>query len=124
LYSLSYKQLFNPPFLFSSIRRIKGGIILNKMKNVKLSLANIQGKLSRTEMKNLNGGKAPGGGGDDGTSSCWITTYGAHYSNPNTNLIFVSSGCPSASSEAEAYCNDLISTTDNGVYHCKFNCGC
>ncbi|MEJ7678507.1 MAG: hypothetical protein WKG06_11740 [Segetibacter sp.] len=50
------------------------------MKTQKMSLANIQGKLSRAEMKNIMAGSGSGGNcytlstGSGGSSSCWYAT--------------------------------------------------
>lgn len=51
------------------------------MKTKKMNLANILGKLSREEMKNIMAGDAPSGGGgcyivssDQGYQSCWYTS--------------------------------------------------
>ncbi len=49
------------------------------MKTQKFNLANIEGKLSRSEMKSIKAGLAEGGGGciqcdaNSGMSSCWYT---------------------------------------------------
>jgi hypothetical protein len=85
--------------------------------NFKIKSMEVLEKLSRAEMKNVMGGKAD-------TTACYITTYGANYSNPSEpGLILVDGSGATASAEANAYCVNLIATTGNGVYHCSYNCG-
>ena len=81
------------------------------MKTQKMSLANIKGKLSRTEMKNIMAGSG---------GVCTITTSGPNYSNPQTRTIVFSNG--NASTGANNYCVNLIATSGNGVYHCGYSC--
>jgi hypothetical protein len=91
---------------------------LLKMQTQKMSLANIKGKLSRSEMKNIMAGSG-------GTSLCWITTTGANGSSNPSYGQFFSQNCSSGlSSAANNYCVNLIATQGNGVYHCSYNCGC
>lgn len=72
-------------------------------------------KLSRAEMKNVQGGLLPGDGG--GNSNCHVTVYGPNYTNPQqlpTNT--------TSPAEAESICVNLIAEAGNGVNHCKFDC--
>ncbi len=63
------------------------------MKTTKMNLANVQGKLSRTEMKNIMAGDPPDDGGTCGAGCdivCWYDTgsgtqEGICRINPNTN---------------------------------------
>jgi len=51
------------------------------MQTTKMSLANIQGKLSRTEMKNIMAGSGTSGCGSGCSGSCTIKCGGITYDN-------------------------------------------
>lgn len=56
------------------------------MKTTKMSLANIQGKLSRTEMKKIMAGSGCGAGtacGGGGNGTCKTGEHGCYCSDPN-----------------------------------------
>ncbi len=74
------------------------------MQTIKMSLANIQGKLSRTEMKNIMAGRDFGGGGYcgggcSGSVGDWI------YTNGNASISSCSSDILTYCSSRQGYCS-------------------
>ena len=92
------------------------------MKKLKLSLQNIEGVevLTREQLKMVMGGD--GGSGATG-GMCWIRPKDQN-GNPKGEAyaIFTSEGCPDASSVGNQECVNLITTPNNGVFHCSYNC--
>jgi hypothetical protein len=91
------------------------------MKKLNLKLGGIKEMLTKEQMKKVIGGDGYGYGG--ATTQCYITTSGPNYSNPSTGWILVNGSGSGASSIANSYCVNLISTGGNGINHCSYNCG-
>lgn len=81
------------------------------MKTTKMSLASIQGKLSRTEMKNIMAGSG------SPCNSCWGGSSGggslAHY---NSNGTYGFGMCPRSTGGTS--CHNYCYTYGNGNYWC------
>ena len=83
------------------------------MKNLK--------KISRIELKEIIGGKLPGGGG----GSCSMVVTGGVWTSSVTEVRTFTGSCSSQSSQANSHCVDMLAgPLGGGGARCHYDCSC